>query len=350
MARIFLPISLDQWRSPIATLLRAVVKNNPDQEFESFSNPTSQEDLVRGQEFWNLPQIRKIQPLYAATRRYDLVQTAALNPRNLRIVQYVKAVGLGRTKFLTTLNLEADESMVARDWNCYQKALRLADYFVGVSKAVARRVRHDAPERFLGVIPNGFDTEYFKPCDSISWPKSLGTEKFPFVLWVSALEPRKHPEFLMQLATKMPDVRFVAAGWEHPHYTHQYLPTIQRIKNITWVGHVEQQELRSMLQHAKLMIFPSDREGLPLSVIEAHGMGLPVIAQPKSSLPEIIKDGVTGRLIPLSNIVAWEDSIRGYLTAHTDRNIIRDWVSGRYDWSLIGNQYSQIYRKIFRNE
>jgi glycosyltransferase involved in cell wall biosynthesis len=349
MARIFLPISLDQWRSPIASLLRAVVSCNAEHCFESFSNPTSDEDHVAGEAFWNLPQITKIKPWQAAMRQYDLVQTAALNPRNLRIVQYAKWFGVGKTKFLTTLNLEADTAMDARDWACYQKALKLTDYFLAVSEAVAIRPRLDAPSRFLGVIPNGFDSDYFQPSDSIPWLASLGSEKFPFVLWVSALEPRKHPEFLIELAERMPDVRFVAAGWEHSFYAQRYLPTIKGIKNIHWMGHAEQGELRSLLKHAKVMIFPSEREGLPLSVIEAHGMGLPVIAQPKSSLPEIIIEGKTGRLIPLNNISLWEQSIRLYLTSIPDRAAIRETVSARYDWTKVGEQYRLIYKMIFEN-
>lgn len=346
MARILLPISLDQWRSPIASLLRAVVRCNADHCFESFSNPASQEDREAGEEFWNLPQITKIRPWQAALRRYDLVQTAALNPRNLFIAQYAKWWGLGKTKFLTTLNLEADAAMEARDWACYQKALRIADYFLAVSEAVALRPRTDAPKRFLGVIPNGFDSGYFQPSEAIDWPNFLADDAAPFVLWISALEPRKHPEFLIELAELMPDVRFVAAGWEHPFYAQEYLPAIKKVPNIHWLGHLEQKELRGLFQHAKVMIFPSEREGLPLSVIEAIGMGLPVMAQPKSSLPEIIIDGTNGSLIPLENVTEWEQQIRSFLRSVPDRAAIRHTVVERYEWSRVGQQYGAIYHEI----
>jgi glycosyltransferase involved in cell wall biosynthesis len=347
MAKILIPASLDQWRSPIASLLRAVVIANPEHQFDSFSNPTSSEDITRGNLFWALPQVQRINPFKAALKRYDLVHTASLNPRNLSIAQYAKLRGYKHTKFLTTLNLEYDDGMGSRDWNCYRRALKLADFFVAVSEAVGKRSSVDFPGRFCGVIPNGFDTDFFDPSLDICYPCFLRENSKPYVLWVSALEPRKNPAFLVALAKLMPDVNFVAAGWEHPFHAHHFLPPFKNTPNIEWVGHVDQIQLRSLLHYAKVMVFPSEREGLPLSVIEAHGMGLPVIAQPLSSLPEIVIDQVNGRLISISDIHNWVIAIRHFMT--TDfvcKNIIRDTAVNRFQWSSIGEQYRMLYNSI----
>lgn len=346
---ILLPTSLDQWRSPIASLLRAVVRANPEQRFESFSNPVGDEDRENGREFWALPQVRKIRPWQAALTRYDLVQTAALNPRNLMIARYAKVIGAGRTKFLTTINLEQDPSLGERDWGCYQKALRLADHFLAVSEAAAVRPKTDAPDRFLGVIPNGFDAAFFDPSLDIAWPDGVPETDKPFVLWVSALEPRKHPEFLIALAQRMPDVRFVAAGWEHPFHAERFLPDLRAVSNLRWLGHIEQRQLRSLLHHAAVLVFPSEREGLPLTVIESHGMGLPVVAQPKSSLPEVVVDGFNGRLLPLDDIDGWEAAVREQLVGPAaDRAAIRMRAVETYAWERVGEAYRGVYDRIAR--
>ena len=118
--RVLLPVSLDQGRSPIASLLRAVVEHNPQHAFASFSNPLSTEDEEAGRELWALPNLQRLQPSRAWRERFDLVHTAALNPRNLAIAAYSKLRGAGHTRFLTTLNLEPDPAMGARDWRCYR--------------------------------------------------------------------------------------------------------------------------------------------------------------------------------------------------------------------------------------
>lgn len=347
MGKILIPASLDQWRSPIASLLRAVVIANPEHQFDSFSNPTSSEDITRGSLFWALPQVQRINPFKAALKRYDLVHTASLNPRNLSIAQYAKLRGYKHTKFLTTLNLEYDARIDARDWNCYRRALKLADFFVAVSEAVGKRSSVDFPGRFCGVIPNGFDKDFFDPSLDISYPCFLKENSKPYVLWVSALEPRKNPAFLVALAKLMPDVNFVAAGWEHPFHAHHFLPLFKNTPNIEWVGHVDQIQLRSLLRYAKVMVFPSEREGLPLSVIEAHGMGLPVIAQPLSSLPEIVVDQVNGRLIPICDINTWVLTISNYLTSSiVDKYCIRHAAVNKFEWSSVGAQYLKLYNEI----
>jgi glycosyltransferase involved in cell wall biosynthesis len=355
--KILLPISLDQWRSPIASLLRAVASANPMHEFDSFSNPATDEDYVRGETFWGQDHIHKISPWQAARRRYDLVHTACLNPRNLSAAFYSKAIGSGKTQFLTTLNLEFDSSMPKRDWTCYQSALKFCDHYVAVSDVVSLRIKEDAPDRFRGVIPNGYDDEFFDPMKEIPFYSNLHNELNGYVLWISALEPRKHPEFLIKLARSQPHMTFVAAGWEHPYYADRYLPEILSVRNIIWVGHVEQKCLRSLLAHARVMIFPSEREGLPLSVIEAMGMGLPVIAQPKSSLPELITHDFCGRLVSIdsfNSIKEWSNAIEFYLNRsdedrESQKAILSQCARQFYSWKSIGSAYDHLYRRILSN-
>jgi glycosyltransferase involved in cell wall biosynthesis len=355
--KIFLPVSLDQWRSPIASLLRAVVNANQYFEFESFSNPLTVEDRDLGDIFWEQNHVNKISPRQAFGRRYDLVHTACLNPRNLAAACYTKMLGFGKTQFLTTLNLEYDSGMPSRDWRCYQAALKFCDHFVAVSKAVAQRVINDAPDRFLGVIPNGFDDEFYDPTLKTPLHERLLGHPGGYAFWVSALEPRKHPEFLIGLARFMPHITFVAAGWEHPFYAESYLPEIRTLKNIIWMGHVEQSTLRSLLAHARVLIFPSEREGLPLSVIEAMGMGLPVVAQPKSSLPELINRDICGQLFSIDHedsIRTWSNAINHYMTRNSVDRFLESTALSRetkmlYSWKRVGSCYASIYRKINEN-
>jgi glycosyltransferase involved in cell wall biosynthesis len=67
-------------------------------------------------------------------------------------------------------------------------------------------------------------------------------------------------------------------------------------------------QVRAWLREADAMLFPSRLEGMPLAVLEAMGVGLPVVAARAASLPEVVIDGETGLLCPT-------DDVHGFVTA-----------------------------------
>lgn len=357
--KIFLPISIDRWRSPLATLCRAIVENNTEFHFSSFSNPVSDEDVNLGNFFWNLPNVKKIASFSAAFDSSQVVHTVSLNPRNLAIALYAKARTGGRTVFLNTINLEHDSSMPKKDWLCYLTSLALVDRYCSVSEAASASVRHHAPERFARVIPNGYDHAYFDPSlnDSVDLPKRIaGLLPRSFALYVGALEPRKHPEFIVEMAKMQPEVTFIGAGYVHPQGK-CFLEMMNSLPNLIWLGHCDRRMIRYLLKNAGVLLFPSEREGLPLSVIEAMGMGLPVIAQPKSSLPELIVNEDCGKLIPIDqpdSLEQWASALNQYLQMpEVQRTIFSQRLSRRtaalYAWESIGKSYGQLYRELIHH-
>lgn len=66
---------------------------------------------------------------------------------------------------------------------------------------------------------------------------------------------------------------------------------------IHMLGWVEHSELYNYVENWKYLLFPTDTEGMPNSVIEVMGCGIPVIASSVGGIADIIRDGENGLLL-----------------------------------------------------
>ncbi len=126
-------------------------------------------------------------------------------------------------------------------------------------------------------------------------------QETPVVLAVGSLTPVKnHAGFLRvfaELHAKLDGhARFVLAG-DGP--LRQELETQARStlpeQAVQFLGNRD--DVPRLLAAADLFVLPSHREGLPLSMVEAHAMSRPSVSYAVGGNPEVIDDGVTGSLV-----------------------------------------------------
>jgi len=70
----------------------------------------------------------------------------------------------------------------------------------------------------------------------------------------------------------------------------------QRVRFLGWVA--EKKELRRYRNACEVLVMPSLYEGLPIAVTEAMACGRPVVATNVNGIPDQIRDGINGLLVP----------------------------------------------------
>ena len=100
---------------------------------------------------------------------------------------------------------------------------------------------------------------------------------------------------------------------------------------VEWLGWLDADKLAWKTAAAGLVVAPSTcYDGWPLVAVEAMGFGTPVVATDHGAFPEMIEDGVTGRLVPRGDAAALAAAVRD-LTADPARlDAMREQTRARF--------------------
>jgi glycosyltransferase involved in cell wall biosynthesis len=89
-----------------------------------------------------------------------------------------------------------------------------------------------------------------------------------------------------------------------------------RVRITGWIGSAQ---VRAELQAARALVLPSFAEGLPVVLMEAMAIGRPVISTYVAGIPELVRDGVDGWLVPAGDVDALADAMQACLETAPER-------------------------------
>jgi teichuronic acid biosynthesis glycosyltransferase TuaC len=199
-----------------------------------------------------------------------------------------------------------------------QWALRHVDCMVAVSENLKKAAIALAGPREIAVVHNGADSGSFRTMvrrDARSRLKLDSTGKL--VCFVGYLRPEKGLEYLLEAFARLsqPDTRLCLVG-DGP--LKQSLTALAQrlgiIDHCRFLGQRPHDEIPLWISAADCIVLPSLSEGFPTIVPEAMLCGVPIIATPVGGIPEVIRDGETGLLVPCRTPTALSQALRSLLS------------------------------------
>lgn len=184
---------------------------------------------------------------------------------------------------------------------------RMSDRIICNSEEIRQYLlkRHSVDSSRVEVIPNGVDTDFFTPDYSQK-------DSVPTVLYLGRMVKIKDPMNALQafylLSQRMPEAKMIMMGngrlrlsLEEYVQAHELADRVEIRAGST--------DVRPFLRKSWLLVVSSVSEGLPNVILEAMSSGLPVVATAVGGNPEVVRQGITGLLVPPKEPQALADAM-----------------------------------------
>lgn len=215
----------------------------------------------------------------------------------------------------------------------------------------------------MDYIPNGVDMEMFTPSGNDCAESAPKAGKPFVVLCPRRIAPKNGVIYFAKaadvLSSKYPDVdwRFWVTGhmYQGSEYAQQILEALERpllAGQVAFLGAVPHHKMPTVYRRADLVVIPSLVEAVSLSALEAMASGIPVVATSVGGLPEVVKDGYTGILVPPEDAEAIADAVwKVYVHrewASTLAMNAYEMVAREYAWANIAQRTMNFYAKVLK--
>lgn len=182
---------------------------------------------------------------------------------------------------------------------------------IAVSEGMRRDILRCYPtldEQNVAVVHNGIDLDRWKAVDDPALVRGLGIDPDrPSVVFVGRITRQKGLPYLLRAAALLPpDVQLVlcAGAPDTPEILAEVQAGVQELQaqrsGVIWLDKLlSQVELSAVLTQATTFVCPSIYEPLGIVNLEAMACSAPVVGTATGGIPEVVEDGVTGRLVRL---------------------------------------------------
>ncbi|HCS61654.1 MAG TPA: glycogen synthase [Microbacterium sp.] len=192
----------------------------------------------------------------------------------------------------------------------YENASAIIAVSAGMRADILRSYPSVDPAR-VRVIHNGIDVDRWQPVQDAAFLESIGMDPArPSVVFVGRITRQKGLPYLLRAAALLPpQVQLVlcAGAPDTPEIMVEVQEGVRLLQQardgVIWIERMlPREQLSAILTAATTFVCPSVYEPLGIVNLEAMACGAAVVGTATGGIPEVVDDGVTGRLVPIEQV------------------------------------------------
>ncbi|HCM49407.1 glycogen synthase [Microbacterium schleiferi] len=249
---------------------------------------------------------------------------------------------------------------------------------VAVSEGMRADILRSYPDldpATVRVIYNGIDTEQWHPVEDAETLAALGIDPTrPSIVFVGRITRQKGLPYLLRAAERLdPEVQLIlcAGAPDTPEILAEVEGLVRGLQEtrdgVVWIDrHLSRHELCVALTAATTFVCPSIYEPLGIVNLEAMACGAAVVGTATGGIPEVVADGVTGRLVPIEQVTDGTgtpldpeafvaDLARVLGEVVSDREMAKEYgragrerATTEFSWQRIAEQTAALYAEVAR--
>ncbi len=202
------------------------------------------------------------------------------------------------------------------------------------------------------VIPNGVDTDKFKPIKremAKEWFESRFHELDPElnIIYLGRLSPEKGVEYLIKSAEYLKKGKIFIAGDGEQRGELEKMAA-KYGDRIRFLGRVKHDDVPMLYNAMDVFVLPSvSMEGFSNSMLEALACGLPVVATPVGASPEVIDDRF-GTIVDAGNSKSIAEGIER--VRDLNRRRIHLLTKKKYSFEVVARKIYNLYRSVLGHD
>lgn len=225
-----------------------------------------------------------------------------------------------------------------------------ADAVIANSEGLAGLSRRADPAA-VRVVPNGVDSEYFKPAPSPG-KRDESTTRF---LFVGRCHDQKNLFFLLEALARLAgeggrafEAHFAGDGPLRGELEAR-AAALGIARLLRWHGWCSKSALLDLYRKCHCFVNPSHYEGMPNTVLEAMACGLPVVASRIPGNTELVGEGRAGLLFDIGDLQGLLGCLRRMAASPSERESWgaqgRRFVEESFSWDMVAREYLASFRR-----
>ena len=209
------------------------------------------------------------------------------------------------------------------------------------------------------VIPNSLETDIYTPLSKSEAKEEIGISPEAFTMLFGAIDGSEKRKGFFELANAIKfclnedvfqkllqddKIRLICFGKSSHELESIGIPFVA-------LGHLDADEkIKSVYSAADIFLLPSLEDNLPNTILESMSCGTPVVAFDVGGLPDMVTNGVTGQLVPLSDTQKMGETIIDLIQKPDLRESMgkagRKRAEQEYSLSVQAGRYFDLYKEL----